>query len=258
MPAANSSGALRRLATAAWRRRPTTRAEVGWLLGLLAAAAGLLAFWGIAAEMLEGETGAFDRAAMLALREPGDPSDPVGPRWLEEVARDVTALGSHVVLTAVTLAVVGYLALDGRRRAALLVAASVGGGMALSSALKLGFNRPRPELVPHAVEVYTLSFPSGHAMLSAVTYLTLGALLMRVQARWRLRAYVLSLAVLTTLLVGVSRVYLGVHWPTDVLAGWCVGTAWALLCWLVALRLQREGEVEPSGAPAELPARPVG
>ena len=113
-----------------------------------------------------------------------------------------------------------------------------------SPLLKLGFARPRPDLVPHAVEVYTASFPSGHAMLSAVTYLTLGALLIRVQPRWRVKVYILFLAISITLLVGTSRVYLGVHWPTDVLAGWCVGAAWALLCWLVALRLQREGKVE--------------
>ena len=131
-----------------------------------------------------------------------------------------------------------------QRGAARLVAVSVGGGTALSSLLKLGFARPRPDLVPHAVEVYTASFPSGHAMLSAVTYLTLAALLARVQPRRRLRIYVLALAVLTSLLVGASRVYLGVHWPSDVAAGWCVGAAWALLCWLAALRLQRTGRVE--------------
>lgn len=240
-------GVLRRLLGAAWQRRPASGTELAWLLGLLGAAAGLLAFWEIAAEVLEGDAGRFDRAAMLALREPTDPTDPLGPRWLEEAARDVTALGSHVVLTTLTLAVAGYLALDGKRASALLVAASVGGGMALSSVLKIGFARPRPDLVPHAVEVYTASFPSGHAMLSAVVYLTLGALLMRVQQRWRGRLYVLFLAVLATLLVGASRVYLGVHWPTDVLAGWCAGTAWALLCWLLALRLQREGAVEAPG-----------
>jgi undecaprenyl-diphosphatase len=143
----------------------------------------------------------------------------------------------------VTLAVIGFLVLLRRRSAALLVAVSVGGGTALSSLLKLGFQRPRPDLVPHAVEVYTASFPSGHAMLSAVTYLTLGALLMRVQPLWRVKFYILALAVLATLLVGTSRVYLGVHWPTDVLAGWCVGAFWALLCWLGALRLQRTGRV---------------
>jgi undecaprenyl-diphosphatase len=144
----------------------------------------------------------------------------------------------------VTLAVIGFLLIDGKRHAALLVLVSIGGGTLLSSGLKGLFDRPRPDLVPHGVEVYTMSFPSGHATLSAVTYLTLGALLARVQPRRRVKAYLLSVAVLLAVLIGASRVYLGVHWPTDVLAGWCVGAAWAMLCWTVATWLQRRGEVE--------------
>ncbi|MBP0446363.1 phosphatase PAP2 family protein [Roseomonas sp. SSH11] len=214
------------------------------LAGYLLSAIAILGFAGLAAEVLEGETLAFDRAVLLALRDAGDPSEPIGPRWFEEVARDITGLGSHVILIGLTLAVTGYLVLVRKRAAALLVLASIGGGTALSAGLKVLFQRPRPDLVPHAVEVYTASFPSGHAMLSAVTYLTLGAIIAQVEARWRTRGYVLFLAITTTLLVGASRVYLGVHWPTDVLAGWCLGAAWALLCWLVALTLQRRGQVE--------------
>ncbi|MBW8268055.1 phosphatase PAP2 family protein [Caldovatus aquaticus] len=221
--------------------------ELRALLGVLAAALALLAFFALAEAVLEGETRAFDRAVLLALRARADPSDPAGPRWLEEAARDVTALGSTAILGFATLAVAGYLALARRRAAARLVLVAVAGGALLSSLLKLGFERPRPDLVPHAAAVYTASFPSGHAMLSAVTWLTLGALLMRIEPRRRVKAYVLAMAVLTTLLVGASRIYLGVHWPTDVLAGWSLGAAWALLCWLVALRLQRRGRVEPDG-----------
>ncbi len=215
---------------------------------LVLAAAALLAFAGLASEMLEGETLGFDRAVLLALRHPGAPYDPIGPRWMPEVARDVTGLGGNAILTFVTLAVAGYLALLRKRAAALLVLVTVGGGVALSTALKLAFQRPRPDLVPHGAEVYTASFPSGHAMLSAVTYLTLAALLIQVQVQWRAKTYVLTLAILVTLLIGVSRVYLGVHWPTDVLAGWCIGGAWALLCWLAALALQRNRQVERSDA----------
>jgi undecaprenyl-diphosphatase len=127
------------------------------------------------------------------------------------------------------------------------VLASVGGGIALSSALKVGFERPRPDLVAHLVDVHTLSFPSGHAMVSAVTYLTLGALLAQIQAREGLKAYVLGVAVVLTLLIGLSRVYLGVHWPTDVVAGWCAGTAWAIGCWVIATWLQGAGRIEQGG-----------
>lgn len=236
--------ALRRFAARAWARRPATRQEFAGLVALALAAAALLGFWTVAGKMVEGDSRGFDRAILLALRNPADLSDPIGPHWLEEVARDATALGGNAVCTAATLAVIGYLALARKRSAALLVAAAVGGGGALSTVLKLGFDRPRPDLVPHGVEVYLASFPSGHSMLSAVTWLTLGAVLARVQAGWTLRLYVLALAAAMTLCVGVSRVYLGVHWPTDVLAGWSAGAAWALLCWLAALRLQRREAVE--------------
>ena len=232
-------------------RNLLARTEMRALAAVLAAAAGLLAFAKLAGEVLEGDTASFDRDVLLALRDPADISDPIGPRWLEEAARDVTALGSHVIVTYVTLAVVGFLVLSGRRAAALFVGLSVGGGALLSAGLKIGFARPRPDLVPHAVEVYTASFPSGHAMLSAVAYLTLGALLMRVAPLGRTKFYVLAVAVFTTLAVGFSRVYLGVHWPTDVLAGWCVGAGWALLCWIVLNWLQRRGAVEPKGEAEE-------
>jgi len=233
------------------------RREFTWLAGLLVIAVALLTFAGLAGEVMAGDTLGFDRLILLALRSPTDPSNLIGPHWLCEVARDVTGLGSTLVLTAVTLAVAGYLALVGMRSGAFLVLVAVGGGTALSTLLKLAFQRPRPDLMPHAVPVYTASFPSGHAMLSAVTYLTLAALLVRVQARWRVKAYVLTLAILTTLLVGASRMYLGVHWPTDVLAGWCIGAAWALLCWLVALYLQREGRIETAASSTKLSISPI-
>ena len=114
------------------------------------------------------------------------------------------------------------------------VALSVIGGTVLSFGLKLVFERPRPDLVAHLVEVQTASFPSAHAMLSATTYLTLGALLARFEDRRRLKSYVLGVAIGLTVLVGISRIYLGVHWPTDVIAGWCAGAAWAVACARVA------------------------
>ncbi|WP_375458059.1 phosphatase PAP2 family protein [uncultured Enterovirga sp.] len=204
--------------------------------------------WGfvtLAGEVLDGETFGFDRAILLALRMPGDLSNPIGPSWMEESARDITGLGGHVILTLITVSALAYLVMTGRRHAAMLVLVAIGGGMILSALLKLGFDRPRPDLVPHGARVYTASFPSGHAMLSAATYLTLGALLARVHAERAVKLFFLGVAVALTILIGASRVYLGVHWPSDVLAGWCGGAAWAGFCQYVALLLQRKGKVEP-------------
>ena len=157
----------------------------------------------------------------------------------------MTALGGIGVLTFLTLAAAGYLWLSGKRRSMLLLLVSVGGGQLLSTLFKRGFERPRPDLVPHEALVYTASFPSGHAMMAAVTYLTLAAMLARVQPSRVLKVYILALAMIVTVAVGVSRVYLGVHWPTDVLAGWTAGAAWALVCWTLASRLAQRGAVEP-------------
>jgi undecaprenyl-diphosphatase len=220
------------------------RQELGILLSLLLVASAIWAFGTLANAMVEGETQAFDRAVLLAMRTPGHPAEPWGPRWLTDVVRDYTALGGVGFLTFMTLAVLGFLLLQGKPRVTMMVGLTVGGGMLLSTLLKRGFARPRPDLVPPSVLVHTASFPSGHAMLSAVVYLTLGALLARVQPQRRLKIYVLTLAVVLTVLVGLSRLYLGVHWPTDVLAGWIAGAAWALLAWCVAVWLQLHGELE--------------
>jgi undecaprenyl-diphosphatase len=243
MPAPLPTAAARFLARL--RRGPRgQRRELVTLLLLALVSAGVWGFVEIADEVGEGTTRAVDEALLLALRTPGDPADPLGPGWLEEAGRDLTALGGMAVLTLVSLAAIGYLVIGRKGHAALLLVAAVGGGMLWSTALKFGFDRPRPDLVPHGSIVYTASFPSGHSMLSAVTYLTLGALLARVHRERRTKAYLLALAVLITLLVGASRVYLGVHWPTDVLGGWAGGSAWALACWLVARWLQQRGKVE--------------
>lgn len=221
------------------------RLEWGILIAVLVAALALYAFVEIAEAVLEGETHAFDARILLALRSAGDPADPLGPPWLEEVVRDITALGGTAVLTLATLVVFGFLAMTGRRRTAWIVAGAVAGGVIVSQTLKWGFDRPRPDLVPHASIVYSQSFPSGHAMMAAVVYLTLGALLARTQVRRRAKLYLIGAAAFVTVLIGVSRVYLGVHWPTDVLAGWAGGAAWALACWLAMLWLQGRGRIEP-------------
>jgi undecaprenyl-diphosphatase len=199
----------------------------------------LWAFSEIAEEVGEGDARWFDESVLLALRT-SDPADPIGPRWFELSVMDVTALGGFGVLALVTLLAIGFLLALKRWPDALLLLVATLGGTAISEGLKMGFNRPRPDLVAHIVDATSMSFPSGHAMLSAVTYLTLGALIARTQERLSMRRGILAAAILLTVLIGASRVYLGVHWPTDVLAGWCLGAAWALICWVVATWLTRD------------------
>jgi undecaprenyl-diphosphatase len=218
------------------------------LLGLLLVTAGVWGFIFTADQVLEGDTEAFDTWAVRAMRRPDDPATPIGPAWLHEVGRDATAFGGVAGLTFFTLVAAGFLYLDGKRPMMWLLLASTGGGLALSSLLKECFNRPRPDIVPHLSYVYTSSFPSGHSMLSAVVYLTLGSLLAASVTQRKLKAYILFVAILLAILVGVSRVYLGVHYPTDVLAGWMAGLAWSLLVWLIARWLQSGGKLAPDSS----------
>ncbi|MFN0241364.1 MAG: phosphatase PAP2 family protein [Planctomycetota bacterium] len=220
------------------------RHELATLLMLAAVAGGVWAFLELASEVGEHDTHAVDERLLLLLRNPVDASDPLGPPWFEEVMRDFTALGGIGVQVVIVAATCVFLAIQRKRHAVVLLVASVGGALALSLLLKHGYDRPRPDLVPHGSIVMTSSFPSGHSMLSAATYLTLGALVARVLPGRRMKAFVILFAALLAGLAGVSRVYLGVHWPTDVVAGWTLGATWAVLCWLVARFLQRRGTVE--------------
>jgi len=191
-----------------------------------------------------GRAPPFDERLIRSLRRADDPSVPIGPRWLGEVGRDITALGGFAVLGLVTAAVAGFLLMTRKYHALVLLLASTLGGLGLSTVLKESFERPRPDIVPHLSYVRTSSFPSGHSMLAAAVYLTLGALLAELVQRRALKVYFLVIAVAITVLVGVSRVYMGVHWPTDVLAGWSGGLAWALTCGVIAHVLRRRGAVE--------------
>ena len=214
------------------------------LVAILCIVVGVWAFIGIADEVKEGSTQHFDEWAIRALRKPSDLNEPIGPPWVSEVARDLTVLGGVTVLALVIAAVVGFLWLRETYGAMWFVLIATIGGLVLSTILKHLYNRPRPNLVAHLSQVYTTSFPSGHSMLSAVVYLTLGTLLANFVRERRLKFYLVSVALTLTFLVGVSRVFMGVHYPTDVLAGWSAGLTWALLCWLVARYLQRRGAVE--------------
>jgi undecaprenyl-diphosphatase len=218
------------------------------LLVVLAIISGLtLSFLQLADEMVDGEMEAFDRSILLLFRDPANPDTVIGPSWMHEMVRDITALGSFSLLGLLVLGVCAYLYLARMRSAAVFVLVSVLGGTLLSTVLKMGYNRPRPDLTTMS-EQFTASFPSGHAMLSAVTFLTLGALLARFAPTRRLQILSLAGALLLTLLVGFSRLYMGVHYPSDILAGWCLGSAWALLCSSIAFILQRRGAVDqPAG-----------
>ena len=229
--------------------------EVAVLCGILLAAVGMWIFVSLASEVMEGDTTRFDEHLLLALRRPDNPALPLGPVWLLQVARDVTAFGGATGLGAVTLVVCGYLWLQRRLGLLTFVFASVFSGTTLALVIKEFFHRPRPQLVPHLTDISTASFPSGHSMLSSVTYLTLAALLARSMPGFRIKLYFLFVAVVLTLSIGVSRVYLGVHYPTDVLAGWCLGCVWATICCLTAhfiasRRLVPEaGELSDASAP---------
>jgi undecaprenyl-diphosphatase len=224
-----------------------TAREAVVLLAALGIVLSLTVFVKTAGEMLEGDLREFDDGILRMMRSPDDHSVPIGPTWLVQAAIDVTALGGTTVLALFLTIVVGYLALEHRYDAILLVVVATAGGGLLGEGMKWWFARARPAIVPHLVNVGSASFPSGHSMLALVTYLTLGALLARFLPRRRSRTYCVAVSLVLALLVGLSRVYLGVHYPTDVLAGWSAGLAWALLCWLGARYLQYRGRVRPPG-----------
>ena len=225
-----------------WRRllavAPRQLDELAVLLGAFGVLLLLLAFTLLAAQVLDGDTQSFDTRVLMALRRPEDPSMTIGPPWLHARALEVTALGSSTVLGLATLAICGFLLLQRMGRTAAFVLVATAGGWLLNVVLKELFQRARPAVVPHLQAVMSLSFPSGQAMTSAAVYLTLGALTMRVADRRLTKVYCMGMAMLVTFLVGVTRIFLGVHYPTDVLAGWMVGLTWALACWTVERRIE--------------------
>lgn len=216
------------------------RAEFVLVASLAVIAGALLLFIEIADEMAEGEAHAFDMAVLQTLHpDAANPSDPVGPFWLDHAAADLTALGSVSVLATIALLVGGFLVLQRRRVEAAIIAVAFAGGLTLSQSLKGFFDRERPPEIYRASEILNASFPSGHALLSAVVFLTLGAMLAQAAKGRALRIYVMSVAIALVLIVGLTRIYLGVHWTTDVLAGWSAGAAWATACWLAGRWLKQ-------------------
>ncbi len=245
---------------AGWRRwlgrlKPRDRWELTLLVTGIAFLLLLLVISKLASEVLEGETLQFDRAILLALRDPADLAQPKGPRWMLSAALDITALGSATVLGLAVVGVAGFLVLQGLWRRAVIVLSASLGGWFLNGALKQLFQRQRPEVVPHLREAMSLSFPSGHALQSAAVYLTLGALMMRFAHRRLTKIYCIAVAALATVLVGLSRIYIGVHYPTDVIAGWLIGLSWALLCWTIERALERQAGLRRERAESEAKAK---
>jgi undecaprenyl-diphosphatase len=235
------------------------RSEAAALAALALIAAATLVFIDVADDSAEEKGRAFDMKVLEWLHPYADHAEPRGPAWFDHAVRDLTSLGSVAVLAAIVLIVFGYLALQRRRLEAASLAVSLGGGLMLSETLKQVFERDRPPFEWHATDALNASFPSGHALLSTVVYLSLGAMLARAVRTRTMKAYVMGVAVVLALAVGASRVYLGVHWASDVLGGWSLGAAWATLCWLaeraIARRLKRAreraaGQAQPQASEA--------
>ncbi len=226
------------LRSAGWR-------EFVLVLAVAAVCGGILTFVGVTDLVREDELHETEIRLMRDLRSAEDPSRPIGPPWLERWSREITSLGGGAVLSLMTSLVVGYLLIERLYASAVLILVSVGGGTLLTAGLKGFFERDRPNVVPHLTDALFKSYPSGHSMMSSVVYLTLAVLLARTMKRRRVKIYFVGAALFLSFLVGLSRVYLGVHYPTDVVAGWAGGTAWALLCWLTAYWLEKRGMVEP-------------
>jgi len=213
--------------------------EIKILIIVLSIVAGLLIFISIANEVVEGETISIDDSILKSLREPNDVSKPAFPDWVTVAMKDITSLGSAAVITLITLIISGYLLLRKQYFRLWLVLAATIGGALLMAGLKEFIGRTRPEVVTHLLEEKSLSFPSGHSMMSAVIFLTQAVLLSKIETNRKIKIYIIFVALLLMLLIGISRIYIGVHYPTDVLAGWVAGISWALLCWYISTILEK-------------------
>ena len=170
------------------RNQATKIRRNGALISVLTIAFLLFVFGFVAQEVAEGKSLEFDRR-FIRLRNSTDPTAPIGPAWLQEAARDLTSLGSIVVLGDYNICGRRLPFLSRNTRGAWLILIAVFGGVALSDLLKCAFARPRPDLVTHTARVFTTSFPSGHATLSAITYLTMGVFLARSQPSFTIGLY---------------------------------------------------------------------
>lgn len=215
--------------------RTSYRRRVGLLM--LLAGAGIALFLVIAFAVSDGSVQPSDENYLHVLRNDANPSVPNGPAWLLPAMKAVTTLGNGWFFTLVVCFAVAVLAWRRDWSAMWLLIAVALGGFALMLALKAGFARPRPDTVPRLIDISEFSFPSGHAMMSAAIYVSLAVMLARGLRQRTARSALITAAVLLSLVIGFTRTYLGVHYPSDVLAGWAAGAFWAGLCWLGAFYL---------------------
>lgn len=213
--------------------------EVSFLFILLGMLLSLFLFIQIADAVHDKETYSIDNEILLMFRSSEDISKPLGPERFQYIVRDITSLGSSTLLTIISLIVVIYLGLKKETRSIIYVlSAAIGGGI-LVQILKILFARPRPEIAGQLVSEITMSFPSGHSAMSAVVYLSIAVLISRIESLYKTRVFIITTALAISFIVGISRIYLGVHYPTDVIAGWMIGLFWALLCWFVAVIIEK-------------------
>lgn len=223
---------------------PNAASEIRIVFTILLMTLGLLVFLVITGVVVSGSTRHFDEMIVTAFRESGNVSRPKGPYALVGIMRDITSLGGATFVTLTTLIVAVYLLLQKKRRSLMLVLLATLGGGLLESVLKTLIARQRPGPLFQLMPEYSHSFPSGHSMMSAVVYLSLAVLLARIQKRRAIRIYVIIVALFLTFIIGVSRIYLGVHYPTDVLAGWSLGLAWASFVWFLSWKLELKDKKE--------------
>jgi undecaprenyl-diphosphatase len=218
--------------------------EIKVLVAVFAIVAGTIGFILIAGFVSRGSADHIDMQILRSFRYPGNLTRPIGPGWLFEVMRDITSLGGSTIVFLITFIVIGYFILQKQHSMLFLVLAAVIGGAIMDLELKELFGRIRPEIIPSLIPVKSFSFPSGHSMMSTIIYLSLASLIARIQVRLRDKIYIISVAIFLSFIIGVSRVYLGVHYPSDVLGGWSLGLAWAALCWFVAWYISKKRLME--------------
>ena len=223
---------------ASWESRLPTwlqQRDLRLVLELIVLAGLVLAFLKIGHEIGDDSMERFDRAILLAFR--ASPGDPLGSPGFEAAIMHLSGLGSGAVTGLVTVIAVAFLCLAGRWRFAALVLACALATLLAMWLLKGIYERPRPSIVTAIDPPGDASFPSGHSMISSALYLTLATMIARALPTRRLRVFAVAIGALLTLMIGVSRLYLGVHYPTDVLAGWTVGATLALACGILARKL---------------------